>query len=64
MDAAHYEGARGRARIRGESPVVEIDGDGAVAVMEGVDAGVAEVVSRPRSSSVGDEDDDVGPLGL
>lgn len=35
-----------------------------VAEGEGVDACVTEVVSRPRSSSVGDEDDDVGPLGL
>ena len=32
MDAAHFEGGRGRARNRGEAPVVEIDGDGAVAV--------------------------------
>ena len=32
MDAAHCEGCRGRARNRGEAPVVEIDGDGAVAV--------------------------------
>ncbi|KAM3227029.1 hypothetical protein ACQJBY_059150 [Aegilops geniculata] len=32
MDAAHCEGGRGRARNRGEASVVEIDGDGAVAV--------------------------------
>ena len=32
MDVAHCEGGRGRARNCGEAPVVEIDGDGAVAV--------------------------------
>ncbi|VAH90336.1 unnamed protein product [Triticum turgidum subsp. durum] len=32
MDAAHCKGGRGRTRNRGEASVVEIDGDGAVAV--------------------------------
>ena len=32
MHAAHCEGGRGRARNCGEAPVVETDGDGAMAV--------------------------------
>ena len=38
MDAAHCEGGRGRARNRGEVPVVEINGDGVVAARDEDDA--------------------------